>query len=110
MIISFLLSKSVACDYQLLLKTKTRSEKQKRNNALIQSERVASLTILVADMAHEVNTPIGLSVTANSCAVDALSNLSRTAELVQSYKQIPSDQAVDELKKIELKLYNTPSK
>lgn len=136
-LIGLVLSNSVAKDYQLLLKTKTNLEEEKQRNALIQSERVESLTIMVAGMAHEVNTPIGISITANSYLGDTLSNLresyenqeltkskfdnfimemeksntivtnnlSRTAKLVKSFKEVSVDQFVDELQSIKFKPY-----
>jgi len=136
-LIGLVLSSSVARDFQLLLKTKNYLEEEKKKNALIQSERVESLTIMVAGMAHEVNTPIGISVTANSYLGDSLSNLresyekqtltkskfdhfimemeksnaivtdnlSRTAKLVRSFKEVSVDQFVDKLQNIKLKSY-----
>jgi len=136
-IIGFLLSNSVARDYLLLLKTKTNLEKEKEKNALIQSDRIESLTIMVAGMAHEMNTPIGVSITANSYIEEQLSdlrkayenealtedkfdnfimqmessntiitnNLSRTATLIKSFKEVSVDQFIDELQEIELKSY-----
>ncbi|MBU2926318.1 HAMP domain-containing sensor histidine kinase [Colwellia sp. 1_MG-2023] len=136
-LIGLILSNSVAQDYQLLLITKTNLEEEKQRNALIQSERIESLTIMVAGMAHEINTPIGISITANSYLGDTLgmlrksyedqeltkskfdhfiaemeksntlvmNNLSRTAKLVKSFKEVSVDQFVDELQNIKLKPY-----
>jgi signal transduction histidine kinase len=136
-IIGLILSNGVARDYQLLLKTKTDLEKEKKRSALIQSERISSLTIMVSGMAHEVNTPIGVSITANSYLGEILSelrqsyenkeltkakfdrfiiemeksnfiisnNLSSTAELVETFKEVSVDQTVDELRKVNLKSY-----
>jgi signal transduction histidine kinase len=136
-LIGLVLSSSVARDFQLLLKTTSYLEEEKKKNALIQSERVESLTIMVAGMAHEVNTPIGISVTANSYLGDVLNNLresyekqeltkskfdnfitemeksnaivtnnlSRTAKLVRSFKEVSVDQFVDKLQNIKLKSY-----
>lgn len=136
-LIGWVLSNGVSRDYKLLLETKVRLEEEKRHNALIQSERLASLTTMVAGMAHEINTPVGVSITANSYTEDALSNLkksyeneeltetkfnnfikqmeqstkmvtnnlSRTASLVTSFKQISVDQTVDDLQNIKFKSY-----
>lgn len=99
-------------------------ELQRAQETLIQSEKLASLGGLVAGVAHEINTPIGIGLTAISHFVEKLekyralfnsgkmsrkdfqkfldvagesgqlvfNNLSRAADLVQSFKQVAVDQ------------------
>ena len=92
---------------------------------MVESEKLAALGGLVAGMAHEINTPVGIAVTAASHLVERtselrgafqagsmkrstldryiegvqdaghliLTNLERSNELVQSFKQVAVDQS-----------------
>ncbi|MDP3857644.1 MAG: ATP-binding protein [Stagnimonas sp.] len=112
-------------------------ELRRTQDRLVQSEKMASLGVLVAGVAHEINTPVGIAVTAASHLLDriavlsaaisdgslkrsqlldtlatgkqsaelVMSNLSRAAELIHSFKQVAVDQSSPERREVELDVY-----
>lgn len=112
-------------------------ELQSAQEELVRTERLASLGSMVAGVAHEINTPVGVSVTAVSYLKDKVSqyrnlyqedtltredfesfidlaaessdiiltNLSRAADLVRSFKQLAVDQTSNEYRHINMKVY-----
>ena len=104
---------------------------------LVQAEKLVSMGQMMAGVAHEINTPLGIAITSASYLADEtaklktlaaggrvrkidfehyiadaeettgllLSNLSRTADLVHSFKQVAADQASDERRRFDLKDY-----
>lgn len=50
-------------------------ELNKAKERLLEAEKMASLGMLSAEVSHEVNTPIGISITSASYLLDLLSNL-----------------------------------
>lgn len=61
------------------LKTALNTLKQTQAQ-LVQSEKMASLGALVAGVAHEINTPIGVSITASSFLSDSVTRFNRYYE------------------------------
>jgi PAS domain S-box-containing protein len=106
-------------------------------NQLVESEKMASLGNLVAGISHEINTPVGVALTAasnNTHTIEQLQNLflerkltvkdmkkgiahlkasneliessiNRTAQLIQTFKQVAVDHNHHEWRIIELPIY-----
>jgi predicted ATPase/signal transduction histidine kinase len=104
---------------------------------MVESEKLAALGGLVAGMAHEINTPVGIAVTAASHVVERtaelrtawqagsmkrstldryieavkdsgrliLTNLERSNELVQSFKQVAVDQSSEARRTFRVRSY-----
>ena len=110
---------------------------QKAQEQLVESEKMAAIGGLVAGVAHEINTPVGIGITAISSLQDDIQrmagmyekeeisrkdfkeflqssddvskliqkNLERTASLVQSFKQVSTDQVTEQQRVFALKEY-----
>jgi len=113
------------------------AELQATQQSLIEAEKMASLGGLVAGVAHEINTPVGITLTtashlqekvtqlgrlfesgsirkqdfaaflsvANSACALLMSNSTRAANLIQSFKQVAVDQASEERRRFDLRSY-----
>lgn len=119
-------SQQLEASYQELLGAQRR---------LVEADKMAALGELVAGVAHEINTPVGVGVTAVSTVLDevqtladlvqrrqagpipgvvqnlqesaaiAMRNLERAAALIESFKQIAVDQTRDEVRTFNLAQY-----
>lgn len=125
-----------------LHRAKERAEKaledlQAAQDNLVEAEKMASLGGLVAGVAHEINTPVGITLTtashlqektkdlrrvfeagtirkadfaqymtvADSACTLLVSNATRAANLIQSFKQVAVDQTSDERRPFDLRAY-----
>jgi signal transduction histidine kinase len=113
------------------------TELQQTQTELIRAEKLASLGALVAGIAHEINTPLGIALTTATVIEDEarrfgllagegtlrrsdlqrfvdrmaegsrllFTNLTRAADLVQSFKQVSADQASGERRRFGIKAW-----
>ncbi len=110
---------------------------QKTQEQLVESEKMAAIGGLVAGVAHEMNTPVGIGITAISNLLEDVQkmadlyekdeisrkdfkgflesahdtakliqkNLERTASLIQSFKQVSTDQVTEQQRTFALREY-----
>ncbi|MEW6990868.1 ATP-binding protein [Colwelliaceae bacterium 6441] len=76
-----------ALEQKNLTLTKTINELNKTQEELVQREKMASLGGLVAGIAHEINTPLGICVTATSHLSEELKEVKKQFELDKLTKE-----------------------
>lgn len=119
------------------VEAEARAQESIKREQLMEAEKMAALGMVVAGVAHEINTPIGVSYTlvthfkgktrefldvfgngtmkksdlqkyvelAGETANQLNTNITRAAELIQSFKQVAVDQSRDDQRSFELKSY-----
>ncbi len=117
--------------------SQTLEDLKSAQNKLVESEKMAALGGLVAGVAHEINTPIGIGITAASLLAEKvtkfielytnspikrselekfldtamqssnmiLSNLTRAADLIHSFKEVAVDQSSELKRTFKVKQY-----
>ncbi|MEG3879182.1 ATP-binding sensor histidine kinase [Microcoleus sp. herbarium7] len=117
--------------------SQTLEDLKSAQNKLVESEKMAALGGLVAGVAHEINTPIGIGITAASLLAEKvtkffelytngqikrselekfldtamqsssmiLSNLTRAADLIRSFKEVAVDQSSELKRAFKVKNY-----
>ncbi len=76
--------------------SETIAELERTRDQLIQSEKMASLGRLVSGFAHEINTPIGIAITASSSLYDAQQDINR----MLSHEEVDEEELISNLETV----------